>query len=593
MNATLTAILEGCEVREPGFLAWVWEQEEVSAYQRYHCGVIVPTVLFLQSILSFFTSLKASDVLVTAGFVFALWSMRSILLRAVYIWFKPMLYHARGICIIQGEAMQPGSIFRETGRIPRCQIAIYSPGLLFDSHIGYGIRVGDVLVMPAHVFAASGTGHMLKNGNNAYFMNETPVFSEAMSDVCYFPLDKAVWTRLQVSSASVADSPKHPEPVVVTGAQGMSNGYVSQSNVKYLLRYTGSTLPGYSGAAYVSNGQVVGMHAGESNSANVGYGMGAIAREIEVLFFGDYSPESKSRRRNFGPARNHYQNSGTGQYGDQRIRTDSAMWDEDTVQEDVRRARGERNLMYTPGAKLQKTGQGSWGSTFDLDNMESAAASSLPDELLEALGEFDASRLRKIRDYVNGLAAVKEGGSFRLRPQSSEGFEEIEVQVGEVPESWKDSVDRRLETLESQMAVLSSHQRQNVVTVKEKPFKCEHCESSFTSKLGAITHMYAKHGDLPRNLETAQKGDEEVPVKTVSFLGQSQKKIGQKPTEMKSSMERNVKPSTSFFPLNTGVRKPLSNPPQSLKMSPSQREFALVFENFQKAIFGLLEAKEQ
>lgn len=489
--------------------------------------------------------------------------------------------------MIRGEAMQPGSSFRLKSSMPRCQIPIYTPGILYDTFLGYGIRYDDILVVPVHIFTSADNGMLLKVDEKSYLLEATPIMSEILSDVCYFMMDKSVWARFGVQSARVAGAPISPVAVTVVGPQGASSGYVSRNATPYILNYTGSTIPGYSGAPYVCNGSVIGIHAGETNGTNVGYGMGAIATEISVLIYGedfeDYNFESKSRRRtgNAQFAGGHWK-KGNNKYN--KNREPEQPWRDADVAKNVKQARGDAG----PASNWDDfTGR----DTFDYDQVINFnSANSLPEELVEAFSDYSVAQLESIRNYLDGLTQVQKSTGVRIRPHGVEGFDFVDV-VSEPTAStsyvvsWQERMEERVTKLEMQLASLVKRQT-NVVT--KKPFPCDKCDKSFSSKLGKVSHEITKHAELTP--ETAVRGDEDVPVATkpISFLGKGRTQTSTNNSHLKKkSVSISSSPSLPMTDRSSQSSKSLP------KMKASRQDIVKAFESFQQAIFGLLEDQKQ
>nr|UBJ25989.1 hypothetical protein 1 [Sichuan mosquito sobemo-like virus] len=185
---------------------------------------------------------------------------------------------------VQFEAMRPGSAFVKA-EIPPNQVQIKIPGLLSDTHQGYGIRVGDYLVTPAHVVQ----GHrevLLCTAMGKFLVEVNAVRSRAADDLLYLFVGQNVFSQLAVAvtryqknfTASFA---------TCTGEPGMSTGRVSKSVMRGKLVYEGSTMPGMSGAAYMLQGATVGIHQGVAGSVNLGYSSDLIRLEMKYLTRGE------------------------------------------------------------------------------------------------------------------------------------------------------------------------------------------------------------------------------------------------------------------------------------------------------------------
>lgn len=600
INATLNAYVEECRGYD-SWSAWMFGVEQ-TIYDRWRCGLAVPIIMALQSFFMFFASFRISDVLVVF-FLFLLYRTFMVSVRQIATHkLRPLWFSARGIYVINGESIQPGSQFRPKAAMPRCQIEVYTPGVLYDTFIGYGIRVDDVLVMPTHVYHNADNGLLLKTGAKSYLLEATPILSEILSDVCYFLLDGSIWAQLGVSSAKVTGAPNGSKPVVVTGPRGASSGFVSRNTAPYILNYTGSTIPGYSGAAYVHNGSVIGMHAGETNGVNIGYGMGAISTEISVLIYGqDLRFEAKSKQQKTGLFQaKHWKNNSKMYEEDEAA---PAPWNDRDVYSDITKVKGNKYI-NTPvvGKDYQDTINKYRGNPDSDDWAEQAghdvtwhceSNTTLPKELTEALSDFSVNDLESIGEYVSALTKVRKTSQIRMRPHGAEGFDFVEVETNPQASTsyvlnWQEKIEERLTKVETQLASLTK--RQGNVGPSKKAHPCTFCDKSFSTMLGLVSHKMTKHADFKP--ETAIRGDETTQVKTKpvgnSFLGKGPKK-----TSTTSLPQRKRSNSLENFPLNT-VTSPSSRPqPKLKKTSPSRQDIVKAFDSFQQVIFGLLEAQKQ
>lgn len=191
----------------------------------------------------------------------------------------------RGVYI--GEAMRNGSNF-VSGKNPPGQVSIMVPGLLVDSHVGYGLRVGNVLVAPAHVMVNLLNPIIAYNGRKVMVSLDNRVMSRVMPDIVYIMLEEVTWTRIGVPKVrTMSRTPKVATSVSCTGMSGMSVGLLRKSTKMGLMVYTGSTIPGMSGAGYFVNDHCHGIHNGVMGSENVGVAIALILKELRVVFRGE------------------------------------------------------------------------------------------------------------------------------------------------------------------------------------------------------------------------------------------------------------------------------------------------------------------
>nr|UGO57428.1 MAG: hypothetical protein 2 [Riboviria sp.] len=193
----------------------------------------------------------------------------------------------RGVSVYSGEATVAGSPFMD-GNIPRFQVEILIPGLLLDDFVGYGCRIEDYLVMPGHVYDLLPKGEFLmKTAHGKALVKPTVLRSAVINDIVYLMVETRVWTDLGISKPSVGADVPRAVTVTVSGRKGKTVGTIAHSRIKFLYNYTGSTLPGYSGAGYVHNGSLMGVHLGVAGSGNIGACAEVLLRDIKALLKGE------------------------------------------------------------------------------------------------------------------------------------------------------------------------------------------------------------------------------------------------------------------------------------------------------------------
>lgn len=187
------------------------------------------------------------------------------------------LRHLRGIRL---EAMVEGSAF-VTENTPSYQIPIYKVGMIFDSFVGYGVRVEDYLVIPTHVVKAAGGKIMFVAGTEKIAITSAPIPSRIWNDLSYYPIQTCTWASLGVSKAGKPVSVDKATAAKCTGQQGASVGLLKRADIFVgAMEYRGSTMPGMSGAAYTINSRFAGIHSGAYGTKNVGISATTICKEI-------------------------------------------------------------------------------------------------------------------------------------------------------------------------------------------------------------------------------------------------------------------------------------------------------------------------
>lgn len=197
------------------------------------------------------------------------------------------------------EALREGSLF-ESGRLPSCQIEIYEVGIFTNSQIGYGLRMEDYLVVPTHVLDSVSwpQGDLAIGRKNRLLLLDMERYQDPMFDVSFFYLTSAQWALVGASKGAFSNAVA-PDGFRVwcTGGKGKSHGLLKQSSPG-MYTYSGSTVPGMSGAAYEAQGCILGMHVGASGTQNLGISSVYLWRRQELLV----QEESKRNRGVLGLA---------------------------------------------------------------------------------------------------------------------------------------------------------------------------------------------------------------------------------------------------------------------------------------------------
>lgn len=201
-------------------------------------------------------------------------------LQRIWVSFRKMVWRFRGI---RYESMMANSDFND-GPKPMCQVSVFVPGLLLDTFNGYGIRVENLLVTPRHVVKNHNQLILQGNHKGKIQVDIKPIMSQEMEDLVYIPVPEGVWAALATTKAKFQDKIVSRNMVTCTGEKGFSNGIAQLCNVAWMLTYSGSTVPGMSGAAYMDVHQrVFGIHQGASLRNNVGVSADLIRMETSMI----------------------------------------------------------------------------------------------------------------------------------------------------------------------------------------------------------------------------------------------------------------------------------------------------------------------
>lgn len=209
------------------------------------------------------------------------------------------LYMLRKSCLrtvlrirgVELESAQPGSTLVK-GPMPDFQVRLMRPGVLVDTHVGHGIRVGDHLVVPLHVLTDCGPMVIISGKSGKVLLeNVSYVASRVVADLAYVLIPASSWAKLGTISAQLRTETKFPM-VHCSGMGMISSGLMQPSNVLGMVSYFGSTIPGMSGAAYHLCNAVFGLHVGAVINSNMGVSAVVMKQELRYLC----TQETKERK---------------------------------------------------------------------------------------------------------------------------------------------------------------------------------------------------------------------------------------------------------------------------------------------------------
>lgn len=547
--------------------------EERTNYQQFKCVAVRPVRDFVKEL---FDDVLMDPMTFAVGCIWVV----AMAISAYFVWSctRPKimkgLQRMRGIVHVTGEAAVPGSYFNAKSPIPDFQIKVMKPGLLMDTFAGYGIRYKDILIMPVHVLRVVGQDPLLVGSAGSVVVKLEPIVSVKCNDVAYCVLSTEVWAKLGARSAGIIPVSTRSVPVVVTGPEGSTQGFAAKAPLAHILKYTGSTLPGYSGAAYVHNGAVYGMHIGIVNDYNAAVAMESMVHEIRAIVMGE--------GRNTGGRGN-----ASNYYGHPEVRgRRGADWTADQIDEDL-----YEEYMYDPASRgisyEQYASRRSGGSSAAVFEGENSA--ELVDSLTQLVQQASLEELSFLKNLTEAEAAKKRMVGPRVanhQPQTVDGFAqvlEIEPHVDEYPELVFDH-SRKIEQLEQRVSALEQLLAKGSLSkATPKPFPCDLCNKSFGTRVGVLSHRYTQHGELKGESAILPNDvDHEVKLKPAPFLGVSRSSIPKKSaTSSKDSKSlRRGNPSTSEM--------------KSQSKTPStHQELQKLLVSLQKVISGLTQESEQ
>lgn len=203
--------------------------------------------------------------------------------RVLYFSGTRVIQRIRGV---RFESMQSGSEFTKAPMVSS-QVRILIPGLLSDTHNGYGVRFSEFLVCPYHVVKGL-REVIIANGRGKLCVPIQPTISRLNPDLCFIYVGSTAFSKLSVTTAKV--SAKFAATYAACfGESGTSRGRLVKSRTRGQLNYYGSTISGMSGSAYVvASGKcniVVGVHQGAMGNGgpNLGFSASMILAELGHL----------------------------------------------------------------------------------------------------------------------------------------------------------------------------------------------------------------------------------------------------------------------------------------------------------------------
>nr|UGO57270.1 MAG: hypothetical protein 2 [Riboviria sp.] len=405
-------------------------------------------------------------------------------------------YHLRKIAMgfrgVQFEAMRPGSIFTP-GPTPKCQVQIMIPGILMDSHQGYGIRVQNWLVVPLHV-VNSIRDAILVGPRGKLMLTLQFEESRLHPDVAYIYLDHKQWVTLGTATAST--SPSLNGYVRCTGVKGYSSGTLSKTRANGILKYMGSTVAGMSGAAYIQADKVLGMHTGASGDFNLGVSTTLFVSELK------YKVKTEAA---YLPSKNNGEDAAFVQAGN------GSTWTAKLMDDLARDAALNTRVSGWDGDEIDFDEQIEWDAVDSKPKSKPVKIGSL---LLENQGEdggqtemhlISTSLIETVRDMEQRLAQVEDYIQNQKAKQEKPKREELPLFVCE-----------QCSARASSAFDLEQHKK------KHLRFKCDLCETECKTELRLANHRAGMHPPTKMTLESVYPGDSRVVVETSksdSFLG--------------------------------------------------------------------------
>ncbi|APG75790.1 hypothetical protein 1 [Hubei sobemo-like virus 28] len=445
-----------------------------------------------------------ATLLVAIIMVISIWITFGLLMRSL----RRISYKLRGIHL---ESMQPGSDFTASD-IPSYQVKVLSPGLLGDSHQGYGIRVGSWLVVPLHVLNSVSELMLQGPTGQKMVMRKQYEVSRLHADVAYLYLEKEQWSKLGAKNAKTASMCRGFARCY--GPRGYSMGSMDRSGLFGMLVYSGSTIPGMSGAAYELMGKVVGLHTGCTNTTNMGVSAALFVEELMTK-----TPLKEESASALGISSGVGEQSAAVYSLGSKIGKQIEAWDKAQIKErlanpDSRPWHEDDEIDYDQDLGLESASKPKKLVPLGIVQQPLLLQSDSPKEEVLTLADVTglAARVTALEECVRELQqlAIKK---------------KAEKQEFKCPDC---DIACRTELR------LSNHLK--FTCAKRVSFDCELCETKCRTAETLKRHMVNSHTKVKIEGESAYPGDSKVVVQTGPFLAKrraSQK--GRKKTSSRSS----------------------------------------------------------
>lgn len=441
------------------------------------------------SLSELFMLLICVAIMVSAAYLF----VRLTCNRAMRI-----VYRMRGV---RFESVRAGSAFMP-GKMPDCQVSIAAPGVLFDTHLGFGVRRGSYLVTPKHVISDMGAymDEVILAGRKGKVLTSLVIEpSRIVEDLVYCYLSDAAWSMLGTASGKWSKDASMTY-VNAYGLQGMTSGRLSKIAMRWMMAYTGTTVPGMSGTAYIDNGVVYGIHQGSAAHFNLGFSSTLVVTELSQL-----TKKESTADTNQDEYRTRFHNS-------------ENVWNQTTAIDDL----------------VKRYEESDWTKPVDEDFYTRKL-------------NFDDESAEKKKKAKFPVMTIPEGLELKIKNQNSEGVEQTHVALTERDYTMLRKienlrivdrlveVERKVDSLEGWASALTAQpvEVQTESSSNEKiHFVCSLCGQKAKTQERLGRHMEASHQKVkPESAIHSDTGVSGKMVKTGPFLGKrnvSQNKSGTK-----------------------------------------------------------------
>lgn len=359
----------------------------------------------------------ATTIIVILGYLFI-----KIFCGVLKYYLEQMVFSMRGI---KFESVRQGSDIKGRND-PAYQVNVVDIGMFTTTHVGHGIRMGSYMVVPNHVRdSIKGTPGIQKNGV-VVAISWVGINSNIFSDIFYAMIDNKTWSSLGVVVAPKALKLRKVQAASISSVGKGSEGIVQPQRTPGWLTYSGSTLPGYSGAAYYSTTNLIGFHTGSMIVGNVGVAASVVQRELLKLRVNESNnPEDKMDKNPFeyDDREYWYEDQNVYEWVDQQYQYDMNRLENDLYdpfeEEHEKGHVGRRAVRRQPTKATSDwanyvSANGNWADEIDFENLSLERLSQAENSLQIALSKAKAAK--GLKQLKSNLAVAQNNGDKKFVP---------------------------------------------------------------------------------------------------------------------------------------------------------------------------------
>lgn len=473
---------------------------------------------------------------------------------------KRTVQRIRGIRL---EAMVDGSEFAET-QMPKCQVAIEIPGTWKDRHNGFGFRFGRFIVTTEHCVHGFDEIILKRQGRNPILVRKPHMIrSRLVDDLVYLLVSNDTMSQLGLANAKFVREHIH-NFATCTGLSGTSTGMVSKLPMRGLISYAGSTVPGMSGAPYMINEQVVGMHRGATGRENLGVSSEVIKLDLNHIMQGEAlhgaSPGADDGiSSRFNPVVPMWKLDDLQEMAKERYSSDWAGDQEEDIDFYSRQLAFDESVRRQPAKKVKvnMTSDGMIQVPLAVNLQNGANGTVVRDTLPAAI----VDQLVRIANanVIERLEAL-EAKAFKPKPNKGEPWKCEECTASGYGNSY-------------QAHLQNSHSSKRV--------KCLHCDVTCRDETKLQNHMISAHVKPESALPEDTGAKSKVVNQKGNFLGK------------KASNQKKKKSSSQSSSRSNSPKRYQSMEANLLKMAESQGRIEKLFEKFLAVSVGQSSATMQ